>query len=230
MSTYIAAPAVEKMLTQVNTFRNTEQYLVWLAGMSSEDFAVWSALPTAKYFERGAIEEEQRKRQVFESSHKRPSQKHREPWIFAERQQGEYPEDTDLSGKWMVFPLVTEIDNIWFIIADAVEKGKLGDEAKVATRPGLLGRRAGLPDTDVDDRVICVYTYNSEDKKDLLRILQHLRDIGVSHTAFYKENIETRAGNYAGFNLDSRQLTTRSPVKYYARPGKVELLIPKSRQ
>lgn len=140
---------LEKLTAEVNTFGSVAQYCTWLSKLSNDDFAVWAAWPTAEYFVRGAVEEEHRKRRVPESDRKRPSlgQGDTGPgtWIYARRQHGEYPEPTEMSGKWMVFPHITEVDRVCFIIADAVEQGKLGSAAKVAT---CLGRK----DQDEDDR------------------------------------------------------------------------------
>ena len=53
---------LEKMIAEVDTLRSVTQYLNWLARLNDENFSVWIAWPTADYFCRGAIEEEQRKR------------------------------------------------------------------------------------------------------------------------------------------------------------------------
>ncbi len=143
-------------------------------------------------------------------------------WIFAHRQHSAYPDETERDGKWMVFPATEEVDAVWGKIEEAVREGLLGDEAKVAPSPlrGKVGH------------VICIYTYDSDDKTDLLRILTRLRALGINHHATYKENRETQAGNYAGvasmWSRNKRTETTRSPVKWYAREGRIELLTPKN--
>lgn len=143
-------------------------------------------------------------------------------WIFAHRQHGDYPEGTEQDGKWMVFPRTEEVDTVWGAIEEAVSEGLLGDAAKVAPEPSQ----------SKGTHVICIYTYDSDDKADLLRILTHLRGMSINHSAMYKENRETHAGNYAGVSLrwsrDKRTETTRSPIKWYAREDRIELLTPKN--
>ena len=141
-------------------------------------------------------------------------------WIYARRKDEGYPEDTERSGKWMIFAQTSEVDRVWSIVKSAVEAGELGDAAKVWPMEG-----------EKHEHVICMYTYDSDDKRDLLRILTVLRSRGIEHSVKYKEDRETHAGNYAGqafiFNQERRQETNRSPVKWYAREGKIELLVPR---
>jgi Domain of unknown function (DUF1917) len=92
-----------------------------------------------------------------------------------------------------------------------------GSSAKVATMHLNMNARNN------DERVICVYSYDSNDKEDLLRILRHLRMIGINSIAFYKEYEETYVGNYAS-------TCERSQTNYYTRPGNGKLLTPRSRR
>ena len=56
----------------------------------------------------------------------KPSEVTKEYWIYAERQQGEYPEFAPRSGKWLIFVPEKDIDEVWAKIKKATEEGKLG--------------------------------------------------------------------------------------------------------
>lgn len=146
---------------------------------------------------------------------KRPMDEHKEYWLWAHRRVGTYPESVR-SGKWMLFIPDTEINEAWDIIRTAVEEGKLGDTAKVAT--AKLNPNA----QDRHIKLICVYTYDAGDKEDVVRVLQTLRDLGFSQGLAYKTDEATLAGEYS-FN-------TTGPVSlYYAYKGTVELSTPKGK-
>jgi hypothetical protein len=67
-----------------------------------------------------------------------------------------------------------------------------------------------------------VYTYDFEDKEDVVRVLQALRDLGFSQGLSYKTDEATLAGE-CSFN-------TAGPVSiYYADKGTVELSTPKGK-
>lgn len=124
---------------------------------------------------------------------------------------------SEMVGKWMLFPHVDQVNAAWGKIRQATLEGRLGIAAKVATaKPNANAKKA-------DEKLICVYTYSYEDKEDMLRVLQELRDMGFTGFCPYKTDNTTRAHEYA-FN---------SPVpvsSYYARPGMVELRVPKGRE
>jgi hypothetical protein len=147
-----------------------------------------------------------------------PTEVDGEYWIWAERVDPyNYPHPKERCGKWMIYAHDSEVDQVWITIRDAVVGGLLGSDAKVATmKPSP---NAVKP----DHKVICIYTYDSEDKDDVLRILTSLReDLGVQHKAFYKEDNVTRSGDY--------RFNTRGPVsKYWANYGEIALRIPKGR-
>lgn len=113
----------------------------------------------------------------------------REGWIYAFREEGEYPEATENNGKWLVFLAPNEIDAAWQRVREAVRQGKVGDSAKVATRPSQW--REGLR------YVICVYTYNYTDTDDVRRIRQVLRELGFTWRIAYKADEDTSAGRYS---------------------------------
>jgi hypothetical protein len=147
-----------------------------------------------------------------------PTEEYDDYWISVWcRDPSRYPVPTERCGKWMIYAHISEVNQIWATIRDAVEAGLLGSSAKVATmRPNPHAKRP-------EHKVICIYTYDSDDKDDVLRILAELRqELGISHKAFYKEDNETRSGNYS-FN-------STSPVsKYWADHRELALRILKGR-
>lgn len=74
-----------------------------------------------------------------------------------------------VTGKWMLFPSVERVDEVWAAVAGATRKGELGVAAKVATDDGSAG---GV-------RLIAVYTRDYEDKADVKRVLDKLVQLGV---------------------------------------------------
>lgn len=72
------------------------------------------------------------------------------------------------SGKWMFFPTVDYVDSFWKTVVTAVDKGDLGDVAKVAT-----------DDRSGHARLICVYTEDFSDKEDVKRVLMTLVEKGL---------------------------------------------------
>ncbi len=120
----------------------------------------------------------------------KPSQITKSYWLFAERKVGQYSEHTEHGGKWLIFVPVEKIDEVWARIKLAIEEGRLGDRAKVATaRPNA---NAASP----DKRVICVYTYRWTDEKDVRRIRQALRELGITWKIPYKADEDTYSGRY----------------------------------
>ena len=87
------------------------------------------------------------------------------------------------------------------MMAQATEQGKLGSLAKCAT---------AMPNpnaTDPNSKVICVYTYDAEDKDDVIRIAWELYQLGVAPIVLnYKQDRETSEGKYVkrGYKRVSR--------------------------
>jgi len=110
-------------------------------------------------------------------------------WIPAARM---VPGDrlTSSAGKWMVFGTWEELDLYWEWIKRETVLGTLGPRSKVSTRrPSNLRREEGKG-------VICVYTYSSTDKGDVLRVRQELADMGFTQMMYYKTNEATNKGMY----------------------------------
>jgi hypothetical protein len=112
-------------------------------------------------------------------------------WLFAQRQRGTYPAPTDNCGKWLIFSPISEIDQIWGTIKTATEQGLLGCSSKVAT--AKVNPNAQNP----DEKVICVYTYDSNDVEDVKRVRQQLRELGFTRRLSYKTDAATHSGEYA---------------------------------
>jgi hypothetical protein len=111
-------------------------------------------------------------------------------WIYAKREKGKYPKPTPRSGKWLIFVDPENVDEVWAKIKKAVEEGKLGDSAKVATaKPNPLAGKS-------DAKVICVYTYDWTDEKDVKRIREELRKLGITNKISYKADEDTLSGKY----------------------------------
>lgn len=83
-------------------------------------------------------------------------------WVYALREFGEYPAPTPRSGKWLVFRDVEHVDVMWAKVKSATKAGRLGARSKVSTaKPSPLA-------IDPADKVICVYTYDSDDVEDVV--------------------------------------------------------------
>lgn len=72
-----------------------------------------------------------------------------------------------MHGKWMLFPPVEKVDRYWAAVVRATVERRLGTAAKVATKPEGDGKRAST-------QVICVYTPNVSDAKEVKRVLLEL--------------------------------------------------------
>ena len=106
-------------------------------------------------------------------------------WLFTVYQN----KMTERTGKWLIFSLFSNIDQEWEIIKRFTEKGDLGCSSKVSTRkPHSRSRN--------DSGVICVYTYDSNNISDILRVRNKLRDLGFTRKLFYKTDQATREGKY----------------------------------
>jgi len=122
---------------------------------------------------------------------KYPSKITKDYWVLAFPNKNTR-EITDNCGKWLIFTNTKDLDNCWQKIAKATEEGILGIEAKSATakeNPNALSQ---------DKKVICVYTYDSEDKDDVARVAWELYDLGVVPVVLnYKKDKVTLEKKYA---------------------------------
>lgn len=72
------------------------------------------------------------------------------------------------TGKWMLFPSVDQVDATWKTVVEAIESGKLGNDAKVATDDG-----------SGQSRLICVYTADFGDTNDVKRVAKAMAELGL---------------------------------------------------
>lgn len=105
-------------------------------------------------------------------------------WIEAKRAQGDYPDPTPNTGEWRVKLHVDDMDQIWERIKAATVAGELGYKSKVSTRPA-----AGQ--THVDDRLLCVRTYNADDDTDVERVKRVLTEMGLGEGLVYVRDKST---------------------------------------
>ncbi len=96
------------------------------------------------------------------------------------------------TGKWLIFVNKENVDKIWNKIKLATEEGSLGIEAKVsAAKP--KSTNIGY---EKDKHVICVYTYDWTDEKDVKRVREELRKLGITSKIPYKTDEDTIKGKY----------------------------------
>jgi hypothetical protein len=114
-----------------------------------------------------------------------PSEVPKDFWIFAKNKRGLQHND-GRSGKWLIFADVKNVDDVWAKIKKSTEEGRLGDSSKVA---------AGKPRDGRDIRVICVYTHDWNDEKDVRRVREELRKLGIAKKIPYKADKDTLQGN-----------------------------------
>ena len=97
-------------------------------------------------------------------------------------------------GKWLVFVDREHVDELWEEVRRKTVAGKLGIAAKVST-----ARKSKHSDPG-GKHVICVYTKDHDDVRDVFEVRERLRDLGVEDPIPYKTNEMTRRGIYAGGN------------------------------
>ncbi|KAK2804453.1 hypothetical protein FQN51_002097 [Onygenales sp. PD_10] len=105
-----------------------------------------------------------------------------------------------LSGKWMFFPSVRQVDRVWAIVAEATAKGYLGIGAKVAPDAGFGG------DDDDDggggqERLICVHTADFADKEDIKRVLVGLKELRLVRVGMGERPVYYKSDAYTWLNI-----------------------------
>jgi len=115
-------------------------------------------------------------------------------WCMAitKKQRGHYPTAKPRSGKWLIFVDRKNVDEVWAKVKKATEENKLGRLSKVSTaklKPADLGYQK-------DRHVICVYTDDWTDEKDVKRVREELRKLGITDKIPYKADEDTWSGKY----------------------------------
>ena len=79
------------------------------------------------------------------------------------------------------------VNEVWEIIARATANNELGIAAKVAPRPGVELRQR--------ERLICVYTSDFRDRRDVGRVLRRLRELGFVGPASKEKTLYYKPGS-----------------------------------
>jgi hypothetical protein len=111
-------------------------------------------------------------------------------WVYANNGNISYPPSTVRNGKWCLFVNNKDHDEWWGKIRNRFLNGRLGDQIKTSTGIRLSKKPYK------NKAVIIVYTYDYEDKEDVMRIRNELREIGVTWKISYKSDKSTNAGKY----------------------------------
>lgn len=90
-----------------------------------------------------------------------------------------------ISGKWLIYAERKNVDRVWRRIKKLWKKKKIWS-AKVST----------ATEPPQKPHVICVYTKDYLDEKDVMKVLEELRDIGIEDRLTYKPDIYTMLGIY----------------------------------
>jgi hypothetical protein len=122
--------------------------------------------------------------------HLHPSEEKQSFFVKVRASRVRYHDQTERSGKWLVFVDRQDVDHVWQKIYDALIAGELGSYAKVSTA------RPNPTSTDPRKHVICVYTYDSDDRRDVMRVRDSLRELGFVSPIGYKTDRATEEGNY----------------------------------
>ncbi|KAI0198652.1 hypothetical protein F4808DRAFT_462590 [Astrocystis sublimbata] len=94
-------------------------------------------------------------------------------------------------GKWLLFCTAFEVNAVWELIAKATAQNELGIAAKVAPKSNVDQRM---------ERLICVYTADFSDKKDVIRVANKLKQLGLvkNKPIYYKPDAYTYLGIASG--------------------------------
>lgn len=122
---------------------------------------------------------------------KEPSKEMTEYWKV-DIAKHDYPTHTEYGGKWLIYCDKKIVDNTWTLLKDTQKEGLLGNLMKVATALSAMRYKG--------QHVICIYTYDSRDYNDVIRVREGLKAIGFTEPLNYKRDIETINGIYGGDN------------------------------
>ncbi|KAK4108160.1 DUF1917-domain-containing protein [Canariomyces notabilis] len=97
-----------------------------------------------------------------------------------------------ITGKWMLFLAPEEVDEVWERVARATAQNRLGIGAKVEIAGGAETGKA---------RLLCVYTRDFRDKRDVARVLDVLRQLQL--VMLGGEQIYYKSGFCSPFLIDA---------------------------
>lgn len=98
-------------------------------------------------------------------------------WIEAKRKAGDFAAPTANAGEWRV-PLRAETaDAVWEQVKAMTVAGKLGYKSKISTRPAA-------DQADAEQRLLCVRTYDADDRDDVERVKTALLAIGLTRLEY----------------------------------------------
>lgn len=119
-----------------------------------------------------------------------PSKTENRYWLFELNESYEFkkPRAERQSGKWLIFDTPETIDSTWLIVSEAVKRGQLGPSAKVSTA------KPNPNAADQSTSVICVFTEDYNDRKDVHRVERALRYLGIKNRLVYK--LDRDVGKY----------------------------------
>ncbi len=118
-----------------------------------------------------------------------PTKVRDDDWVFADNPRPSH-DWTERSGKWLLFVPWQKLDQTWKLIAEETISGRLGIQSKAATaKQNALARNSWI-------KVICVYTYDSDDREDVMRVRTRLRETGFVKKLSYKSDRATQEGVY----------------------------------
>ena len=103
----------------------------------------------------------------------------------------EHMKERERVGKWLVFVQPDDVDKIWEKIKKATEVDLLGVTSKVSAAAGSKSYSGSK------QHVICVYTDDWTDEKDVMRVREELRKLGITKKIPYKSDEDTLSGKYA---------------------------------
>jgi|GEM_PF-264206 len=138
----------------------------------------------------------------------KPSQVTIVRWIHARRRKGEYPPLLN-GGKWLIFVNPQNVNEVWVKVKNATEEGKLGWWAQVSTARPI--RKTTIPKM----HVMCVPTYDWTDRKDVKRIREELRKLGITNEIPYITNVDMPDDYLHLIKLADKLEEIKNISKYY---------------
>lgn len=125
-------------------------------------------------------------------------------WIYADYPRYIFKKTREkrAQGKWLIFEKTDKINSTWELVKNATESGKLGPYSKVSTQ------KRSSKNFEIDSFVICIYTEDFQDKDDVARVENQIRELGIKNDLHYKLNKD--AGKYEFEGHDNLiQLTSK---------------------